>query len=798
MNGKKILLLFVSAIFIAGCGEKAKDKEIDVAPRITLIGPTEVFFNVDDIYVEYGYTATDVDGNDVTSLVRRDTSSLNMGKEGTYQISYVAVDRKGVKSDAVYRTVNVGDAFAPEITISGSNPLLVKLNGEFSQPAATAVAYDGTDLSDSIQVNAESVDTTRVGTYIVSYTVTDSSGVTGTAQLYVYVMESSSPRIIVEGVGAIADNPYPLQVQDTSADDAAVKSYLNKALPYFQAYDLEDGDISYKVTVSEDEVYNNLISALKNDTASEGTVYPLSLTVSDSEGNVPSPLPVFYVTAVTDTTPPVITFDWEQPMYTIEIDAWNDNTAAWNKLFQDLGVKITDNSWEDPTPLPFTPNTPIPGISEHNVDDIALRAALTMNGDRTKFLANYDYNNATAPLNYKKVVFSAKDEAGNPTSREITVYLTDTTAPEIIKSNITIPFGVSSITEAYQLQWRDNSGKESVCTGLDMAAIDNALTEGTFNVTFTASHSNNPSKTSTLTYPVRVGSPLLSASGGNWRNNNIFANAGGNYDFSAGSDYSVNFTPENTGGLSLRTPSGWIKDDSVPGGNNWYWASWTDDGSPNISALNMFDRKFIVCSGVRYSSAGKTCSAYMVGGFYKHDTTTWLYSMNMGIYQEVDLKLYNTVTYEFAGDLAHHIRSDDSDVPDTGGVRKLIFSVIAGTGKLGTESSVTFTENASIPGKQTSWPVDSMESLAGTDTSYNTWKTLSSNVTVSGGNVDKLKVSFQHLRKANKTPDYGSLLTNIRICPVKWKGKQNKTDPDSPVGYWSYNTSNGQVTWSES
>ena len=125
MNGKRILLLLVSAVLIIGCGEKVKDKEIDVAPRITLIGPTEVFFNVDDIYVEYGYTATDVDGNDVTSLVRRDTSSLNMGKEGTYQISYVAVDRKGVKSDAVYRTVNVGDAFAPEITISGSNPLLV-------------------------------------------------------------------------------------------------------------------------------------------------------------------------------------------------------------------------------------------------------------------------------------------------------------------------------------------------------------------------------------------------------------------------------------------------------------------------------------------------------------------------------------------------------------------------------------------------------------------------------------------------------------------------------------------------
>ena len=207
-------------------------------------------------------------------------------------------------------------------------------------------------------------------------------------------MESSSPRIIVEGVGAIADNPYPLQVQGASASDETVKSYLNKALPYFQAYDLEDGDISYKVTVSEDEVYNNLISALKADSASDNTPKALTLTVSDSSGNTPSPLPVFYVTVVTDTTPPVITLADDQPMYTIEIDAWNDNTKAWNELFQKLGATIIDDSMEEYTPKPFTPNTPIDGISEHGIDDTALRAALTMNGDRDQFLANYDYNNS--------------------------------------------------------------------------------------------------------------------------------------------------------------------------------------------------------------------------------------------------------------------------------------------------------------------------------------------------------------------------------------------------------------------
>ena len=79
--------LFLSLILIpfllVSCPDQ-NGREIDVAPRIVLIGPSEVFFNVNDTYVEYGYLATDVDGNDVSSLVRRDISSLNMGKEGSY------------------------------------------------------------------------------------------------------------------------------------------------------------------------------------------------------------------------------------------------------------------------------------------------------------------------------------------------------------------------------------------------------------------------------------------------------------------------------------------------------------------------------------------------------------------------------------------------------------------------------------------------------------------------------------------------------------------------------------------
>lgn len=794
---KKSVLFLATVLFLIGCPE-GEGKNIDVAPRITLIGPSEVFFNVDDIYIEYGYTATDVDGNDVSSLVRRDTSTLNMGKEGSYQISYVAVDRKGVKSDAVYRTVNVGNAFAPEITISGSNPLLLKLNGEFTQPSATAMAYDGTDLSDLIQVNAESVDTTKVGTYIVSYTVTDSSGVTGTAQLYVYVMESSSPRIIVEGVGAIADNPYPLQVQGASASDETVKSYLNKALPYFQAYDLEDGDISYKVTVSEDEVYNNLISALKADSASDNTPKALTLTVSDSSGNTPSPLPVFYVTVVTDTTPPVITLADDQPMYTIEIDAWNDNTKAWNELFQKLGATIIDDSMEEYTPKPFTPNTPIDGISEHGIDDTALRAALTMNGDRDQFLANYDYNNATAPLNYKKVTLWAKDMAGNSVTKEITVYLTDTTAPEIIKSNITIPFGISAVSSSHQLRWQDNSGAEGSCSGLDLAAIDNALTEGSFNVTFTAMHPNNPSKSSTLTYPVRVGSPLLSPSGGSWVNNNLLAQAGVNYNFlTKASDYTGNDGKGVAKNLKPITPIGWSFATPRDGSSGeWYWTSLFSSGHGPINAVSAADpnNDCIVCCGVLYPSSAPTIGAYLTcGNIAVGAASTMIRNVNVAISTTANVTLYNGVTYEIGYDAAD-FKTSGSALGDTGGARYLDVARTAGTGTFGGQTIYSVSHTAAVKTNKDTWAYEHMGSVG--NYSGSEWENQSGQTTISGGNITSVSLLYSILDPGNSA-DYGSLVTNFRICPVKWKGKQDKTKPDSPIGYWNYDTSSGAVTWSE-
>ena len=133
---KKLLMILSLSIIVFSC---EKNQDIGL-PVITLIGPLEVFFDVNAAYVEFGYKATDASGRDISDSVICDLSALNMSRSGSYQISYIAVDRLGRKSAAVYRTVHVGIGQSPVITIAGDNPVILALNSEFTPPSATAVS----------------------------------------------------------------------------------------------------------------------------------------------------------------------------------------------------------------------------------------------------------------------------------------------------------------------------------------------------------------------------------------------------------------------------------------------------------------------------------------------------------------------------------------------------------------------------------------------------------------------------------------------------------------------------------
>ena len=89
--------------------------------------------------------------------------------------------RSGNPAVQVTRTVDVVDTTIPVITLMGANPQTIEVGSPVCGAGATATDnYDG-DISGSIVIDATAVDTSTLGSYSVTYDVTDQFGESGGA-----------------------------------------------------------------------------------------------------------------------------------------------------------------------------------------------------------------------------------------------------------------------------------------------------------------------------------------------------------------------------------------------------------------------------------------------------------------------------------------------------------------------------------------------------------------------------------------------------------------------------------------
>ena len=74
------------------------------------------------------------------------------------------------------RTVHVVDSTLPVITLLGANPLMLTVGDSFVDPGAVASDNIDGDLTSSIVVGGDAVNTAVAGDYVITYNVSDSSG----------------------------------------------------------------------------------------------------------------------------------------------------------------------------------------------------------------------------------------------------------------------------------------------------------------------------------------------------------------------------------------------------------------------------------------------------------------------------------------------------------------------------------------------------------------------------------------------------------------------------------------------
>ena len=237
---------------------------------IILKGDARIKLEFGTKYVELGATAT-LDGSDISSLIKI-IDNINYNKLGSYAVTYT-VTKNGKETKAT-RNVEIVDTTAPSLVLKGSREISVVVGTKFKDPGYQAIdKYDG-NLTEKVTVEGN-VNTNKVGSYTLTYSVSDSSGNSTSVKRTVRVVEPTNPTLSLNGFSVEYVN-YPA-------------IYIEKG---YQAFDQLDGNITSKVVVT-----GNVNSAVL------GT-YNITYKVTNSYNKTTT---VNRTVIVRDITKPVIT-----------------------------------------------------------------------------------------------------------------------------------------------------------------------------------------------------------------------------------------------------------------------------------------------------------------------------------------------------------------------------------------------------------------------------------------------------------------------------------------------------------
>jgi hypothetical protein len=233
-------------------------------------------------FTDPGATAFDEDLGDITSLITV-TGSVDSHTVGAYTLTY-SVDN-GYTTTTADRTVNVVDTAPPLLSLTGGTPLTVEVGGTFTDPGATAEDACAGSLTGSIVVSG-GVDTAHVGTYQITYAVSDgynTSSVTRT----VYVVDTTPPVM-----SAVSPDPSVLwppnhqfitvRLSYSFTDNSGAAACSAGVVSNEPVDGTGDGD-----TAPDWQVVNGTTAQLRAERAGGGSgrVYTVIVTCRDASGN---------------------------------------------------------------------------------------------------------------------------------------------------------------------------------------------------------------------------------------------------------------------------------------------------------------------------------------------------------------------------------------------------------------------------------------------------------------------------------------------------------------------------------
>ena len=295
------------------------------APVIALNGASVISFEQGGTYTEQGATATDNVDGDISSAIVIGGDAVNANVVGSYIVTYNVSDAAGNAAAQVTRTVNVTpETVAPVITLIGDSVIDLETGDSYTEQGATASDnFDG-DISSSIVIGGDAVNTGAAGSYIVTYDVSDAAG-NAAAQVSrtVNVTDPAPPS----GCAGVVSTPYNEGFENTlgawtqsSADDLDWTVDAN-GTPSNNTGPGSASQGSYYVYV---------------EASGNGTGYPNKRAILTS--------PCFDLGG---TSAPTFEFDYHMygaaNMGTIDVEVSTDNGTSWLSLWNESGNK--GNQW---------------------------------------------------------------------------------------------------------------------------------------------------------------------------------------------------------------------------------------------------------------------------------------------------------------------------------------------------------------------------------------------------------------------------------------------------------------------
>ena len=245
-----------------------KPSTINAIPVITasdkIISVGDRFTNEDALV---GVSAYDEEDKDITSSIKVVENNVDTTIEGEYTVRYSVEDSQGAKATkTITVTVNPKSSIINSIPVITASDKTIKVGDRFTDEDALVgvSAYDeeDKDLTGSIKVVENNVNTTIEGEYAVKYSVEDSQGAKATKTITVTVNPKSS---IINSIPVITASDKSIKLGDRFTDEDALVGVT--------AYDEEDKDITSSIKVVENNV----------NTAIEGN-YTVKYSVEDSKG----------------------------------------------------------------------------------------------------------------------------------------------------------------------------------------------------------------------------------------------------------------------------------------------------------------------------------------------------------------------------------------------------------------------------------------------------------------------------------------------------------------------------------